>query len=98
MKLHNMKRLHALKMLADDKWQKISHNRTKSPVSNIALLTYLTRLWGILRITERNRNPALISHCTTDSQWRTEGGGQTPSRNSEGPPKSCQTQPNYENC
>ena len=36
-------------------------------------------------------------------QWRTEGGGtwsfQTPPpRNSEGPPKSCQTQPDCENC
>jgi len=36
-------------------------------------------------------------------QWHTEGGGvwgvQTPPpRNSEGPPKSCQTQPDCENC
>ena len=31
-----------------------------------------------------------------DQQWRTEGGlgCSTPPRNSEGPPKSCQTQPN----
>ena len=34
-------------------------------------------------------------------QWCTEGGGvQTPPgpQNSEGPPKSCQTQPECENC
>ena len=34
-------------------------------------------------------------------QWRTEGGVwgvQTPPRNFEGPPKSCQTQPDCENC
>ena len=35
-------------------------------------------------------------------QWRTEGGGvwggSTPPRNFEGPPKSCQTQPDSENC
>jgi len=37
-------------------------------------------------------------------QWRTEGGGlggiKLPPnpRNSEGPPKSCQTQPDCENC
>ena len=37
-----------------------------------------------------------VSH----SQWRTEGGlgCSTPPRNSEGPPKSCQTQPDSENC
>ena len=41
--------------------------------------------------------------CCTCRQWRTEGGGgvglgvQTPPpRNSEGPPKSCQTQPDCE--
>ena len=36
-----------------------------------------------------------------DNRWRTEGGlgGSTPPpRNSEGPPKSCQTQPDCENC
>ena len=38
-----------------------------------------------------------------DDQWRTEGGfrGFNPPphpRNSEGPPKSCQTQPDCENC
>ena len=33
------------------------------------------------------------------SQWRTEGGGSNPSpRNSEGSRKSCQTQPDCENC
>ena len=34
-------------------------------------------------------------------QWRTEGGFgvfNPPPRNSEGPPKSCQTQPDCENC
>ena len=33
-------------------------------------------------------------------QWRTEGGYgvQTPPRNSEDPPKLCQTQPDCENC
>ena len=33
-------------------------------------------------------------------QWRTEGGGWgvQPPQNSEGPPKSCQTQPDCENC
>ena len=37
-----------------------------------------------------------------DRQWRTEGGGGVfnppPPRNSEGPPKSYQTQPDCENC
>jgi len=34
------------------------------------------------------------------SQWRTEGslGFNPPPRNSEGHPKSCQTQPDCENC
>jgi len=34
------------------------------------------------------------------NQWRTEGVWvvQTPPRNSEGSPKSCQTQPDCENC
>ena len=35
-------------------------------------------------------------------QWRTEGGGglrgSNAPRNAEGPPKSCQTQPDCENC
>jgi len=35
-------------------------------------------------------------------QWRTEGGGfgvfKPPPRNSESPPKSCQTKPDCENC
>ena len=33
-------------------------------------------------------------------QWRAEGGfgGFNPPRNSEGPPKSCQTQTDCENC
>jgi len=37
----------------------------------------------------------------TARQWRTDGGlgsSNPPPRNSEGPPKSCQTQPNCENC
>ena len=36
----------------------------------------------------------------TQYQWRTEGGVWVfkPPRNSEGPPKSCQTQPDCENC
>ena len=51
---------------------------------------------------------AVYSSCSVVSfvspnQWRTEGGEvsaiQTPHpRNSEGPPKSCQTQPDCENC
>ena len=35
------------------------------------------------------------------NHWRTEGGVggfKPPPRNSEGPPKSCQTQPDCENC
>ena len=37
-----------------------------------------------------------LTHIT--QQWRIEGGGFKPSpRNSEGPPKSCQTQPDCEN-
>jgi len=32
------------------------------------------------------------------NQWHTEGGSSNPPRNSEGPPKSCQTQLDYENC
>ena len=39
--------------------------------------------------------PRLATVCQT--QWRTEGGFKPP-RNSEGPPKSCQTQPDCENC
>ena len=38
----------------------------------------------------------------SSEQWRTEGcglgGSNPPLRNSEGPPKSCQTQPDCENC
>ena len=43
------------------------------------------------------RNRKFSSH-----QWRAEGGfgrfNPPPPRNSEGPPKSCQTQPDCENC
>ena len=40
------------------------------------------------------------SRCVylVQSKWRTEGGVRPPLRNSEGLPKSCQTQPDCENC
>jgi len=42
---------------------------------------------------------SVISLCICVAyQWRTEGGGSNPLRNSEGPPKSCQKQPDCENC
>ena len=44
------------------------------------------------------RTSRSLSANKADTQWRTEGGCSTPPpRNSEGPPKSCQIQPNYEN-
>ena len=47
--------------------------------------------------------PISLFHIKTDhfTQWRTEGEGlgvQPLPRNPEGPPKSCQTQPDFENC
>jgi len=41
----------------------------------------------------------LYLHDLRGDQWRTEGGwGFNPPGNSEGPSKSCQTQPDCENC
>ena len=42
----------------------------------------------------------LCTYRCDDTQWCTEGrlGCSTPPRNSEGPLKSCQTQPDCENC
>ena len=58
------------------------------------LETYWTRRWTVHSIR--------IEQVQIGSdQWRTEGGvfgGSTPPRNSEGPPKSCKTQPDCENC
>jgi len=44
----------------------------------------------------------LIETYVPRGQWRTEGvglgGSNTPPRNSEGPPKSCKTQTDFEKC
>jgi len=43
-------------------------------------------------------SPSELRDATSPcKQWRTEGGGFGGS-NSEGPPKSSQTQPDFENC
>ena len=40
-----------------------------------------------------------MEHVSVKSdQWRTGGGFKPPLRNSESPPKLCQTQPNCEKC
>ena len=58
---------------------------------------------GERRKQERNKRLVLLEVGKRGGQWRTEGWGglrcsNPPPRNSEGPPKSCQTQPDCENC
>jgi len=60
--------------------------------------TFITFLYIFILVI--NQLDAQILYCKTFIQWRIEEGVAVFNhpRNSEGPPKSCQTQPDCENC
>jgi hypothetical protein len=66
----------------------------------------LRYLIALATFSKQNHEAPIIQFSSPPIQWRTEGGGggavwggsNSPPRNSEGPPKSCQTQPDCENC
>jgi len=66
--------------------------------SNQAEITLFNLIYIYIYIYIRSFTNIKVVH-TTAVAYRTEGGFKSPPpRNSEGPPKSCQTQPDCENC
>ena len=76
-----------------DSCQSVTYSVGLHPISYDATFEDLTVIWGDDCGKERLKKEW--------RQWRTEGEFgvfKPPHRNSEGPPKSCQTQPDCENC
>ena len=83
------------------RWDEKQDWRHTSHLVGSSLPTLLKEVTIVPRLRDGVRIPFWLL-CREFNLWqcRTEGelGGSNPPRNSEGPPKSCQTQPECENC